>query len=212
MSDMKRKPKPAPYQSELRAEQAAATRQRIIEGALSGFAPWATDMPFDEVAKRARVSERTVYRHFPTQKHLFDAVAAHVIGNSGWNPDEVEAHTLGATALRAFTYFGTLFERGDPTPDPPGIPELRAKRLEMIERVVGPCTAGMDPVHARATFAVFDGLCRVQFLRAMHEHWGLGGEDAGRAVEWAINALFDQLSQQEGTWKPKRKSKKRSER
>jgi len=210
MYDMKRKPRQSPYRSELRAEQAAATRQRIIEGALEGFAPWATDMPFDEVARRARVSERTVYRHFPTQKDLFDAVAAHVTGHSGWNPEEVEADTLGATAARAFTYFGTLFERGEPTRDPPGIKELRSKRLAMIERVVGPYTEGMDPVHARAIFAVFDGLCRVQFLRAMHEHWGLGGEDAGRGVEWAINALFDQLSQQEGTWKPERKSKKRS--
>ena len=79
----------------------------------------------------------------------------------------------------------------------------------MIERIVGPYTEGMDPALARGLFAVFDGLIRVQFLRAMHEHWGLGGEDAGRAVEWAINALFDQLSK-EGPWKPKRKSKKRS--
>ena len=74
---------------------------------------------------------------------------------------------------------------------------------------MGPYTKGMDPKRARAIFAVFDGLIRVQFLRAMHEHWGLGGEDAGRAVEWAINALLDQLSQ-EGTWKPKHRSKKRS--
>ena len=207
---MKRKPTRSPYQSELRAEQAAATRQRIIEGALSGFAPWATDMPFDEVAKRARVSERTVYRHFPTQKDLFDAVAAHVIARSGWNPDEVEAETLGATAAQAFTYFGTLFPRVGRAPEASGMQELRSRRLEMIERVVGPYTEGMDPVHARAIFAVFDGLCRVQFLRAMHEHWGLGGEDAGRAVEWAINALLDQL-RQEGTRKLKRKSKKRSE-
>ena len=207
---MKPKAKPPPYRSELRAEQAAATRQRIIEAALEGFAPWATELPFDQVAARARVSERTVYRHFPTQKDLFDAVAAYAISRSGWNPEEVEAATLGATAARAFTYFGTLFERGEQTRDPPGIKELRSKRLEMIERVVGPYTEGMDRVRARGLFAVFDGLVRVQFLRAMHEHWGLGGEDAGHAVEWAINALFAQL-RQEATWKPKRKSKKRRE-
>ena len=87
---------------------------------------------------------------------------------------------------------------------------LRLRRLAMIERILGPYTDGMDPVRAQGLFAVFDGLIRVQFLRGMHEHWGLSGEDAGRAVEWTINALFDQL-QQEGTWKPKRKSKKRSE-
>ena len=206
---MKRKPKSSPYRSELRAEQAAATRQRIIEAALEGFAPWSTDLPFDRVAARARVSERTVYRHFPTQKDLFDAVAAHVVAHSGWNPDEVEADTFGATAARAFTYFGTLFEHVDREPEAPEMQALRSKRFEMIERIVGPYTDGMGAVRARGLFAVFDGLIRVQFLRGMHEQWGLGGEDAGRAVEWAVNALLDQL-RQEGTWKPKRKSKKRT--
>ena len=206
---MKRKPKQGPYRSELRAEQAAATRQRIIEAAVEGFAPWSTDLPFDRVAERARVSERTVYRHFPTQKDLFDAVAAHVVARSGWNPDEVEADSLGATAARAFTYFGTLFPRVDRAPEAPGMKALRNKRFEMIDRIVGPYTNGMDPVQARGIFAVFDGLVRVQFLRGMHEHWGLGGQDAGRAIEWAINALFDQLRQEEA-WKPKRRSKKRS--
>jgi hypothetical protein len=88
--------------------------------------------------------------------------------------------------------------------------ELRRKRLEMIERIVGPYTEGMDPVRARSLFAVIDGLVRVPFLRGMHEHWGLSGHDAGRAVEWAINTLLDQL-RQEGISKPMRRSKKRSE-
>jgi AcrR family transcriptional regulator len=190
---MKRMRKRSSYQSELRAEQAATTRQRIIEASLQGFAPWSPNMPFDEIAKRARVSERTVYRHFPTQKDLFDAVAAHVIARSGWNPDEVEADTLGATVAHAFTYFGTLLERTAPRSDMPELQALRAQRFAMIERVVGPYTKGMDPVLARGLMAVFDGIVRVPFLRGMHEQWGLSGKDAGRAVEWTIRALFDQL-------------------
>ena len=74
-------------------------------------------------------------RHFPTQKDLFDAVAAHVVAHSGWNPDEVEADTLGATAARAFTYFGTLFEHVDREPRRPRW-RSGAKRFEMIERIV----------------------------------------------------------------------------
>jgi AcrR family transcriptional regulator len=206
---MKSKPTMSGYRSELRAEQAAATRQRIIDAALEGFTPWGTELPFDKVAEHARVSERTVYRHFPTQKDLFDAVATQVVARSGWTPEGIEAETLGATAARAFTYFGTLFRSVDPTPEAPGMKELRSKRLEMIERIVGPYTEGMDPALARGLHAVFDGLVRVPFLRGMHEHWGLGGEDAGRAVEWAINALLDQLRREE-TPKPKRKPKKRS--
>jgi AcrR family transcriptional regulator len=207
---MTSKPERPKYQSELRAEQFAATRQRIIEAAVKGFAPWASDIPFDKVAERARVSERTVYRHFPTQRDLFEAVITHIIARSGWNPDEVEAETLGATVAQAFTYYGTLFPGVDPAPEAQGMQELRSKRLKMIERIMAPYIEGMDPVRARGLSAVIDGLVRVPFLRGMHEHWGLSGHDAGRAVEWAINTLLDQL-RQEGISKPMRKSKKRSE-
>jgi hypothetical protein len=44
---------------------------------------------------------------------------------------------------------------------------------------------------------VFAGLIRVHFMRAMYEHWGLSGVEAGRAVEWAINALLEALRREE---------------
>ena len=99
------------YRTELRAEQVDATRQRIIEAAVEAFAPWAAELPHDKVSERARVSERTVYRHFPTQRHLVQAVTAHVVKRSGWQPDELHAENLGAVTARSFAYFGTL-DRG----------------------------------------------------------------------------------------------------
>jgi hypothetical protein len=41
------------YRSELRAEQVEATRLRIIEAGVAGFAPSAAVLPFDKVAERA---------------------------------------------------------------------------------------------------------------------------------------------------------------
>lgn len=199
---MKGKSAKGTYKSELRAEQAAATRQRIIEAAAAGFAPWATELPFNKVAERARVSERTVYRHFPTQRDLLQAVTAHVVKRSGWQPDELNAEHLGAATARAFTYFGTLIEGRDHEPEAqsPEMKELRAKRLETIERIVAPYTEGMDPERARGICAVFAGLVRAHFFRGMYEQWGLSGAEAGRAVEWAINALFNALDRKEEDW------------
>jgi AcrR family transcriptional regulator len=187
------------YLSELRAEQVDATRQRIIEAAVAGFAPWAAELPFDKVAERARVSERTVYRHFPTQRHLVQAVTAHVVTRSGWQPDELNAENLGAATARAFTYFGTLIESRDHEPEAmsPEMKALRAKRLETIERIVAPHTEGMDPALARGICAVFAGVVRAHFFRGMYEQWGLSGAEAGRAVEWAINAMFRELDRKE---------------
>lgn len=190
------------YRSELRAEQAAATRARIVEAAVEGFAPWTVELPFAKVAERARVSVRTVYRHFPTQQDLLDAVMAHVVEHSGWRPDTVGPETIGAMAARAFEYFGDLLQRGghEPQPVAPGMEELRSERLAAMARVVEPFSAGMDPAQVRGVCAVLAGMTRVEFLRGMYEHWGLDGVEAGRAVEWAINTLIDELRRKEDTW------------
>jgi AcrR family transcriptional regulator len=199
---MKGKKAKRAYRSELRAEQVDATRQRIIEAAVAGFAPWAASLPFDKVAERARVSERTVYRHFPTQRDLLQAVTAHIVARSGWEPDELNAENLGPKTAGAFTYFGTLMESGEHQPESQSreMKALRAKRLETIERIVAPYTEGMDPELARGICAVFAGLVRAHFLRGMYEQWGLSGAEAGRAVEWAIKALFNELDRKEEDW------------
>jgi hypothetical protein len=75
-------------------------------------------------------------------------------------------------------------------------------RIETIERIVAPYTGGMDPELARGICAVFAGLVRAHFFRGMYEQWGLSGAEAGRAVEWAINALFNELDRKEEDWNP----------
>jgi AcrR family transcriptional regulator len=187
------------YRSELRAEQVEATRERIIEAAVAGFAPWAAELPFDKVAERARVSERTVYRHFPTQRDLFQAVTAHIIARSGWDPDKLTSENLGPRTAHAFTYYGTLVESGEHQPErqPPEMKALRAERIAAMERIVMPLTEGIDPDLARGICAVIAGLGRVHFFRAMHEQWGLSGAEAGRAVEWAISTLLNELRDKE---------------
>ena len=192
MTDMNNK---GTYESELRAEQVAATRARIVEAAAEGFAPWTVELPFNKVAERARVSVRTVYRYFPTQLDLLNAARKHVVERSGWRPDEVGPETIGPMAARAFEYFGELLERGghEPEAQAPGMEELRRQRLEAMERVVAPFSNEMDPEHLRGVCAVLAGMTRVEFLRGMYEQWGLTGAEAGRAVEWAVNTLLDEL-------------------
>jgi AcrR family transcriptional regulator len=186
------------YESRLREEQAAATRARIIEVAAEQFAPWATELPFERVAEAVPVSVRTVYRHFPTQRDLMVAVGHYFEENSGWNADEVTSDNIGERTRQMLAWVGSRFE----APDPPrtddlddGMREMRARRLTAIERSIGPLTEGLDPELARGVMAVFSGLTRLPFLQGMHDHWGLDGEQAGRAVEWAMNALLRDLRQ-----------------
>lgn len=66
------------YDSSSRRRQAAETRARIVAAGtelVHGFETWDWhDLTFKAVAERAGVGERTVYRHFPTEQHLHDAV------------------------------------------------------------------------------------------------------------------------------------------
>src|SRR2546423_13233229 len=72
---------PRSYASPLREEQAAATRRRILDG-LSELLDErrADDISMADVAQRARVAERTLYRHFPTRLDLFRALFQQLVG------------------------------------------------------------------------------------------------------------------------------------
>ena len=63
------------YSSPLRAEQAEHTRQRIVQAAVDLLSEGdAGDLSMPEVAARAGVSVRTVYRSFATKDDLLDGV------------------------------------------------------------------------------------------------------------------------------------------
>lgn len=200
------------YKSELRAQQAAGTRDLIIKTAAESFVPWSTDVPFDKLAERAGVSVRTVFRHFPTQRDLVGAVAPYLEERCGWRPEEMNADNLAAMSRSAFAYFGDLLARStqDSDPMPPALRDVRLRRTVPIERAVGPLTEGMDPMLGRGVLAVISGLTRIQFLRGMHEQWGLGGEDAGKAVEWAVNALLGALRERKEQWNQDKHRKSRA--
>jgi len=59
----------------LRAD-ARRNREQLIEAAREVFAEFGTQAPLDEVARRARIGNATLYRHFPTRDDLLVAVYA----------------------------------------------------------------------------------------------------------------------------------------
>ncbi len=59
----------------LRAD-ARRNREQLIEAAREVFAEFGTQAPLDEIARRARIGNATLYRHFPTRDDLLVAVYA----------------------------------------------------------------------------------------------------------------------------------------
>src|SRR3954452_22835604 len=76
-----------PYDAPKRRKQMERTRERIVAAGsalVHEFSSWDWDaLTFRAVAERAGVGERTVYRHFPTERHLHDAVMARLEEEAG---------------------------------------------------------------------------------------------------------------------------------
>src|SRR3954464_8025374 len=63
----------------LRAD-AVRNREAIVEAARAVFAEQGVDAPLDDIAKRARTGNATLYRRFPTRGDLVAAVFADRMG------------------------------------------------------------------------------------------------------------------------------------
>ena len=72
-----------PYRSELRAQQAATTRERILDATVRVLAGGLADVTVPAVAREAGVSVPTVYRHFKTKRDLLAALQPHLQRHAG---------------------------------------------------------------------------------------------------------------------------------
>ena len=188
-----------PYESPLRAEQMEATRRRILQATADVLADEATDeVTVPRVAMRARVSVRTVYRHFPTKEALFDAFGEWAEENLRLvihsYPDTLDSVREMAPALyrmydeREPLIRALLSKRGQ---------EIRARtrrrRLTTFEKAMREVTEGLEPAERRRALAVVYLLVSAPAWQAMKDQWGLEGEEAGEAAAWAVRVLTDEL-------------------
>jgi len=74
------------YRSELRAQQAATTRERILDATTRVMAGGLADLTVPAVARAAGVSVPTVYRHFKTKRDLLAGLQPHLQQRAGIDP------------------------------------------------------------------------------------------------------------------------------
>ena len=188
-----------PYESPLRAEQMEATRRRILQATADALADEATDeVTVPRVAMRARVSVRTVYRHFPTKEALFDAFgewaeeSLRLVIHS--YPETLDGVREMAPALyrmydeREPLIRALLSRRGQEIRV-----RTRRRRLRTFEKAMREVTDDLEPAERRRALAVLYLLVSAPAWQAMKDQWGLEGEEAGQAAAWAVRVLTDEL-------------------
>ena len=113
------------YDSPVRRRHAAETRERIIAAGSAlahETASWSwRELTVRAVAERAGVGERTVYRHFATERHLRNAVMERLNDEAGVDYEAVDLATIGEVttkilgSLEHFAAGPTVHEPDDPT-------------------------------------------------------------------------------------------------
>ncbi|MFN3326028.1 MAG: TetR family transcriptional regulator [Bryobacteraceae bacterium] len=185
------------YTSPLRKRQMDATREAIVSTA---FAMVESEpgglLTHEAVAAKAEVAVRTVYRHFPSRAELIGAIWERLKERTGTEFPETEAELLELAPrlyrsfdahealVRAFLSSGAGGEVRDR-----GSGEGRPA----LERTLAQAARHLDPERRAEVVAVFLALYSAPAWQMMRDRGGISGEQAARAVEWAMRALLDAL-------------------
>jgi AcrR family transcriptional regulator len=190
----------ARYHSPLRAAQAAATRERIVQACVAVMKQGA-DLTYAGVAAAADVQERTVYRHFPTkedlQAALWDWIIQHLTHADFTARNEEQLVTAMRQSFTGFDAGAPLIQAMLHSPQGLDIRQgQQPVRREMFQACIDHEVPGLDPatcVHAAAALQVLYSAASWDLLRSF---WDMDATEAADTIELAIRSLFGGLRAQ----------------
>jgi AcrR family transcriptional regulator len=179
------------YHSPARRQRAAATRERIIDAGarlVRGFTSWDWDeLTFRAVADRAGVSERTVYRNFPSERHLHDAIMARLEDEAGISYEGVELDNLAEVTARVFASLRRFAIKDTiGTPRGPAFAGADARRHDALNRAVATRAPELPGAQRRALAGLLDVLWSPPTYERLIGAWNLDNAEAVSAVQWLI--------------------------
>jgi AcrR family transcriptional regulator len=197
-SSVKEKTKRRPYRSPLREERAEQTRERILNGVVQVMARnGIAELSIPIIAKQARVSIPSVYRYFPTKRHLFAALDNYAQRKSGFSFAEFPP---SRTPDELANMIPSLFQRRESI-EPTIAAALRTRlgyeirRPHLVERAkyfqaaLGPAMKRLSrKEQAWLTDVVFI-LTTFRCVQAFKDYLGLDTAEAADRVAWAIRVL-----------------------
>ncbi len=194
----RRRPEPErrKYDSPLRRQRAAETRERIISAGadlLHGFPVWNwRALTVRGVAERAGVNERTVYRYFAGERELRDAVMARHeadadVALEGLTLEDLQDHTA-----RILEYVSSYPLQSRTPDDPTLMAAHRRQRAALIAAVSDRAGAWPDIDRAIAA-AMLDVLWSVASYERLVVDWDLEPKEAIRGATWVIGLVEDAI-------------------
>lgn len=183
-----------PYDAPRRREQVERTRERIVAAGselVHAYASWDWNaLTFRAVAERAGVGERTVYRHFPTERHLHDAVMQRLEEEAGVTYEGLTLADLTAVTERVFrSRMSFSAAESVAVPDDPTFVAADERRRRALLDAVSAAAPTWSDQQQRALAALLDVLWNLPTYERLVGAWRLPGDDAQRAISWLIDKL-----------------------
>lgn len=182
------------YDSPLRRQQAAETRERIISAGaelLHGFPVWNwRALTVRAVAKRARVNERTVYRHFENERELRDAVMARHQEEARVDLKGLALEDLGDVTARIWEYVSS-FPLEPRTPRDPTLTAAGKRQRDALLAAVDQATEAWSEDDRVLAAAMLDVLWSIASYERLVADWGLHPSQAIRGVTWMLRLVED---------------------
>lgn len=180
------------YNSPLRQQQTAETRERIVAAGaklVHSYPAWDwTNLTAIAVGERAGVSERTVQRHFPTERLLRDAVLQRVYEESGIGLDDLELDSFGDVTARMFAYLSS-FAVAPQTLDDPTFASMDKQRRDALLSAVVRATPQWSEQERLTAAAVLDILWNQPPYERLMTAWGFDSDGAIGALTWLIDLI-----------------------
>lgn len=185
------------YNSPLRQQQTADTRERIIAAGVElvhGLPSWDwTNLTARAVSERAGVSERTVYRHFSTEQNLREAVMQRLVIESGISLEELRMEDFADITSRMFTYLSSF--AATPTQQDPTFASMDQLRRDALLRAVQrslPDWSERDQAAVAATLDLFwDPVHYDRLISAWHIEPERASQMIGRLIDLILEAVKD---------------------
>ncbi|HWE57282.1 MAG TPA: helix-turn-helix domain-containing protein [Acidimicrobiales bacterium] len=201
------------YDSSLRQERAAETRQAILTAGLdllrgSPIRDW-DSLTIRAVADRAGVNERTVYRHFTNERGLRDAVMHEEEKGVGVDLDGMGLEDVADVTRRIFDHVSSF-----PMAPPQALDETLAdayrRQHSALLDAVAQRAGGWTGDEQKMVAGALDVLWSVGGYERLVRDWQLSSGDATETLVWMIGLV--EAAVKEGTNPPRRKKRRRAER
>ena len=184
------------YDSPVRRQQAAETRERIVAAGaeiLHEHPVWSwRALTVRAVAERAGVNERTVYRHFPSERHLRDAVFLRFTDDAGVDLEGLQLDELRAVTTRILE-FVSAFPTGSGAPGDPTLIAADQQLRQALVDAVAPATGDWPERDRTLAAAMLDVLWSVLTYERLVAGWGLDPKDAIRGATWVMGLVEDAI-------------------